>query len=76
MTVEDVSFSGVKFRTNSRHHIQEGGTLNITFVLDNQAQSKIVKTVEIRHVNDGVIGAEFCEEQAFDTELAYYLAPS
>ncbi len=73
MTVEDLSFVGVKLRTKFSHHIQAGDILNITFVLDNQAQSKIVKTVVARHIKERVIGTKFCEQQAFDSALAHYL---
>ena len=73
MTVEDLSFVGVKLRTKSSHHIQKGDILNITFVLNNQAQSKIVKTVVAQHINERVIGTKFCEQQAFDSALAHYL---
>ena len=76
MTVEDLSFVGVKFCTESSHHIQERDILNITFILDNQAQSKIVKTVVAQHIDERVIGAKFCEQQAFDTVLACYLNPN
>ena len=76
MTVEDLSFVGVKFCTESSHHIQERDILNITFILDNQAQSKIIKTVVAQHIDERVIGAKFCEQQAFDTVLACYLNPN
>ena len=73
LTVEDISFTGIHFRTRFSHDLQVEDILHVTFVLDNSARSELTKAVTVKHINGRQIGAEFCERQAFDTEPTYYL---
>jgi hypothetical protein len=56
--IEDLSFKGVRFET-SQKDIRKGDTLKITFVLDDNAKSKISEDVVVSHVDDDQIGAKF-----------------
>ena len=76
LTIEDLSYTGVKFRTRFSHQIQVDDVLTIDFILDNKQHSRIVKTIRVKHVQGRTIGAEFREGQAYSTELTYYLNPS
>ena len=76
LTIEDLSYTGVKFRTRFSHKIQVDDVLTIDFILDNKQHSHIVKTIRVQHVQGREIGAEFRERQAYSTELTYYLNPS
>ena len=76
ITIEDLSFTGVKFRTRISHNIEVDDVLTIDFILDNRQRSRIVKAVRVMYVLGGVIGAEFRERQAYSTELTYYLNAS
>ena len=76
LTIDDLSYSGVKFRTRFSHQIQVDDVLTIEFILDNHKSSRIVKTIRVKQVQGRVIGAEFREHQAYSTELTYYLNPS
>lgn len=76
LTVEDLSYTGVKFTTRFSHNIEVDDVLTIDFILDNRKRSRIVKTVRVMYVMGKVIGAEFRDRQAYSTELTYYLNPS
>lgn len=76
ITIEDLSFTGIKFRTRFSHTIQIDDVLTVEFFLDNKQHSHIIKTIRVMHVRGKEIGAEFRERQAYSTELTYYLNPS
>lgn len=76
ITIEDLSYTGVKFRTRFSHKIEVDDVLTIDFILDNEQRSRIVKTVRVMWVMGRMIGGEFREHQAYSTELTYYLNPS
>jgi hypothetical protein len=76
LTIEDLSYTGVKFRTRFSHKIEIDDVLSIDFILDNLQCSRIVKTVRVMYVMGRVIGGEFRDRQAYSTELTYYLNPS
>ena len=76
VTIEDLSYTGVKFRTRFSHKIEVDDVLTIDFILDNRQRSRIVKTVRVMYVLGRVIGGEFRDRQAYSTELTYYLNPS
>ena len=76
LTVEDLSFTGLKFRTRMPHTIRVGEVVKVKFALDTVHASEIQKSILVRHKQDRLIGAEFCDRQAYDFELTYYLNPS
>lgn len=75
VTIEDLSYTGARFRTRASHKIEVDEVLTIDFELDNWQRSHIVKTVRVMYVLGRVIGADFCDRQAHSTELIYYLNP-
>jgi hypothetical protein len=76
ITVEDLSYTGVKFRTRLSHKIEVDDVLTLDFILDNKQRSRIVKTVRVMWVMGPLIGAEFRDRQAYSSELTYYLNAS
>jgi hypothetical protein len=76
ITIEDLSFTGIKFRTRFSHTIQIDDVLTVEFFLDNKQHSHIIKTIRVKHVQGKEVGAEFRERQAYSTELTFYLNPS
>ena len=76
ITIEDLSYTGVKFRTRLSHKIEVDDALMLDFILDNKQRSRIVKTVRVMWVMGPVIGAEFRDRQAYSSELTYYLNAS
>ena len=74
--IEDLSFSGIGFRTRLKHNLQIGDVIDLRFELDNSVRSEIVKRAVVKRLHDQFVGAEFCDRRAFDTELGYYLMPS
>jgi hypothetical protein len=76
MIVEDLSFSGLGFRTRLKHNLQIGDIIDLRFVLDNTLQSEIVKKAIVRRIHNQFVGVEFCDLTAYDKQLGYYLMPS
>jgi hypothetical protein len=76
IVVEDLSFTGIRFRTRLIHNLQVGETVDLQFVLDNKKKSEIYKRAIVKRVQGRSIGAEFCDLKAFDKELGYYLMPT
>jgi hypothetical protein len=73
MTVKDVSFSGIRFKTEKEHAIEVDEVLGVKFVLDDNKQTEIRRTVVVRNVQGRLIGAEFCDTHGYDMDLIYYL---
>lgn len=71
--VMDLSFSGLKFRTEKDHDLEIGEIVGVRFVLDDDNGTEVRRTAAVRRVNGRNIGAEFCDTQVFDMELIYYL---
>jgi hypothetical protein len=73
MTVKDVSFSGIRFRTEKEHDIEVDEILGVRFVLDDNKQTEIRRAVVVKNVRGRLIGAEFCDTHGYDMDLIYYL---
>jgi hypothetical protein len=80
MMVENLSMSGIGFRTRVQHPVRVGDILHVRFVLDNRVRTEIAKDIVvkivIRQVADAFLGAEFCDMTADYKDLAWYLHPS
>ena len=80
MMVENLSMSGIGFRTRVQHPIRVGDILHVKFVLDNRTRTRIAKDIVVRivvrQVDSSFFGAEFCDITAYYKELAWYLHPS
>jgi hypothetical protein len=74
--VENLSLSGIGFKTNMKSKLQVNDIIEIKFTLDNHQQTEICKTGVVRRVNDRSIGAEFCDMSAYSAELGFYLMPN
>jgi hypothetical protein len=73
MIVKDLSFSGLKFKTQKEEDINIDEILGVKFILDDDKKTEVSRTVVVRNVRGRSIGAEFCDSQIFDMELCYYL---
>lgn len=80
MVVENLSMSGVGFRTRVPQPLHVGDILTVTFVLDNKARTEITKDVVVKlvskQITDTFVGTAFRNPQAFYKELAWYLQPN
>ena len=74
MVVEDLSFSGLRFRTHFKSKLQAGDIVKVQFTLDDNNKSVITRTVIVRRVLDRVVGAEFCDGDIC-RPLSFYLRP-
>ena len=78
MIVEDISRTGLGFRTLYSHTILVNDVLSITFALDDTQKTDIRKSVRVRRIDDRFIGAEFVDHDTYtDTNriLGFYLMP-
>jgi hypothetical protein len=73
--VEDISHSGISFRTPWKNQCKVGGILRISFVLDNIHRTDISKTVVVKHVRGCIVGAEHCQPDEPNAALGSYLMP-
>jgi hypothetical protein len=72
MVVEDISRSGMRFRTHFGHGMDVNTVVQAKFTLDDSVSSKITKNMIVRHVADGYVGAEFCDSGC-EKALGFYL---
>jgi hypothetical protein len=76
--VEDLSRTGLRFRTLGKHTIQVNDVLAITFTLDDARKTDIRKAVRVRRIDDRLIGAEFLDHDAYtetNRMLGFYFMP-
>ena len=78
MTVEDLSRTGLKFRTTISHNIRVEDMLRVRFILDDTQRSEVNKSAIVKWVTNYVVGAEFVDFDAFNEAnrtLGFYLMP-
>jgi PilZ domain len=78
MTVEDISRTGLGFRTVCGHTILVNDVLSVTFALDDKQKTDIRKSVRVRRSDDRFIGAEFVDHDTYTETnriLGFYLMP-
>jgi hypothetical protein len=74
MFIEDVSEGGIGFTVAVNNNLRVGELLRVEFTLDDSNSSRISRTVQVRTVKDGAVGAEFCDFK-IDKALGFYLRP-
>ena len=74
--MQQLSLSGLTFKTLTYHSIQVGEFLGISFVLNNAEESEIKKTVVVKHVDKQQIQVDFCHQKPVETALIRYLRAS
>ena len=78
MTVEDLSRTGLKFRTKISHNIRMEDMLRVRFILDDTQHSEVHKGAIVKWVTNYVVGAEFVDFDTFNEAnrtLGFYLMP-
>ena len=76
MTVEDLSFTGLRFRTLTHPTLSVDDVVQISFHLDQPPYTEIVSPAVVRWTKDAMIGAEFCDQQAYRKQIGFYLMPT
>lgn len=74
--VVNLSLGGLGFRPLDGRIVQQGDELIVDFSLDDKKQSRMVRKVVVRHVEENsYIGAEFIDDNQFvyDKILGFYL---
>jgi hypothetical protein len=73
MAVEDLSLTGVGFRTLGHHDLMVGDSVEVKFILDDKKKSKISLVVEVKRIQDQRVGAEIKQEARGNRDLGFYL---
>jgi hypothetical protein len=76
MTVEDLSRTGIGFRTKTNHDIRVEDLLRVRFVLDDAKHSEVNKSAVVKRVSNDFVGAEFVDFDMFNETnrtLGFYL---
>ncbi len=72
--IENLSYSGVSCRTVATHTLVTGDYVRVKIVLDDEAKTELVRSLEVTRVEGDLVAGKFIEaESAFDTILADYL---
>ena len=73
--VRNVSVSGLEFTTMDIHSFEVDDELTVTFNLDDEQRTEIIKDVTVRGVRKNSIGCEFERggDLAFDGPLGFYI---
>src|SRR5215510_4535692 len=78
ITVEDLSRTGLGFRTKKPHNIRVADILRVRFTLDNTKCSEVDISAIVRQVTNYFVGAEFVDFDTFNETnrtLGFYLMP-
>lgn len=74
--IENLSLSGIGFKTNLKSDLRIDDIIEIKFTLDNDKQTEICKTGIVKRVTERSVGVEFCDKSAHSAELGFYLMPN
>lgn len=74
--IENLSLSGIGFKTNMKCRLRVDDMIEMKFTLDNQKRTEICKKGIVKRVYDRSVGVEFCNMSDYSTELGFYLMPS
>jgi hypothetical protein len=76
MIVEDLSRTGLGFRTKMSHNIRVADMLRVRFILDDAKHSEVSKSAIVKRVTNYFVGAEFIDFDTFNETnrtLGFYL---
>ena len=75
LQITDLSQNGVKFKTEICHGLNIDDTLNLTFTLNTSPRKQVQKQVKVKHIQDGVIGAQYSPDDmyAYRKDIGFYL---
>src|SRR5262245_21014192 len=66
MVIQDLSFTGIGFRTRHSHNLQVGDFIELRFILDDQRKSEVCKKATVKRIRDKFVGAEFYDDRAYE----------
>lgn len=72
MEVENISKSGLKFKSPMTRLLHEGDNIQLRFNLDNSKESLINKLAMIKSINNNSVGCQFQNSGKDDTTLGFY----
>ena len=78
MIVEDLSRTGLGFRTKTQHNLRVKDMIRVQFTLDDAQRSEVHKSAIVKRISHNFVGAEFVDFDAFNETnrtLGFYLMP-
>lgn len=78
MIVEDLSRTGIGFRTKIKHNIHVQDIIRVKFSLDNDKTTEVSKSAIVKRVGEFFVGAEFLDFDVYNETnrtLGFYLMP-
>jgi PilZ domain len=78
MIVEDLSRTGLGFRTRIQHNLHVKDMIRVQFALDDAQRSEVHKSAIVKRISHNFVGAEFVDFDAFNETnrlLGFYLMP-
>jgi len=73
IVIKDLSMNGIRFESLKPHQISTDDTLEVTFKLDNPAQTEIRKFIKVMWIRDRIVGAHYTEMKYYEKDLGFYL---
>jgi len=64
--VEDISRTGLRFRTNKKHNICVNDLIRVSFTLDDNKNSEVLKSAIVRRIKGNFVGVEFLDFDGFN----------
>jgi hypothetical protein len=71
--IVNLSLTGLSFITTSPPVLQVGDLLELRFCLDDPQHSVLCKRAEVKHVHGTTIGVAFCQLNAYEKAMGFYL---
>jgi len=75
MLVTNISSGGLQFTAIHGHTLKVNQQILVTFTLDNQKQTEIIKRIIVLSVTGNIIGCRFDGNEPLEHELRFYLFP-
>ena len=75
MFIQDLSLSGIGFKTVNGCNLQCGDIVKLMFTLDDTQATVVEKKAVIIHANEKKVGCEFTNSKITDDVLGRYLVP-
>jgi hypothetical protein len=76
ITITSLSVSGIGFETTSLRHIYINSDFEVEFKLDDNSHTVIRERICIKRISGLTVGAEFTEQDSYNFDLDFYIAPS
>lgn len=71
--IEEISMTGINFKTTKPHNFFKDDTVELKFALDDRMRMEIQTSVKIKWIIDRSVGAQFEDPKSLEKDLRFYL---